>query len=110
MAADRDAAVVDPDHPRIVADDLLDGEPRVRGRRITVLDVHEQVQEGTGDLSPGEFAETFQLSVADVYHALAYYHAHTEEMVHQQERRAQASDDLHERIAEERPAGINPSN
>lgn len=110
MAADRDAAVLDPDHPRIVADDLFDGEPRIRGRRITVLDVYEQVQEGTGDLPPGEFAETFQLSVADVYHALAYYHAHTEEIARQQEKRAQASEDLRERVAQERPAGIDPSN
>ena len=110
MAADRDAAVPDPDHPRIVADDLFDGEPRIRGRRITVLDVYEQVQEGTGDLPPGEFAETFQVSVVDVYHALAYYHAHTDEMARQQEKRARASEDLRERVAQERPAGIDPPN
>lgn len=110
MATDRDVAVPDPEHPRIVADDLFDGEPRIRGRRITVLDVYEQVQEGTGDLSPGELAEKFRLSLADVYHALAYYHAHTEEMARRQERRARASEELHERVAQERPAGIDPSN
>ena len=108
MAADRDTAVVDPEHPRIVADDLFDGEPRIRGRRITVLDVYEQVQEGTGEMMPREFAEMFRLAVADVYHALAYYHAHPEEMAHHQETREQTSDDLRERVAQDRPTGISP--
>ena len=109
MAADRDAAVVDPDHPRIVADDLFDGEPRIRGRRITVLDVYDQVQEGAGDMLPNEFAEMFRLPVADVYHALAYYHTHTEEMAYHQETREQASKSLRERVMQDRPAGISPS-
>ena len=110
MAANRDASVVDPDHPRIVADDLFDGEPRIQGRQISVLDVYDQVQEGTGDLTPREFAEMFQLSVADVYHALAYYHSHTEEMVRQQEMRVRASEDLKDRVEQDRPAGIDPPN
>jgi uncharacterized protein (DUF433 family) len=110
MAADRDAAVLDPEHPRIVADDLFGGEPRIRERRITVLDVYEGVQEGSGDLPPGEFAETFELSVADVYHALAYYHSHREEMERQRETRARASEELREQVEQERPAGIDPPN
>ena len=108
MAADRDATVLDPEHPRVVADDLLGGEPRIRGRRITVLDVYEGVQEGSGDLPSGEFAETFELSVADVYHALAYYHSHAEKMDRQRETRARASEDLRERVEQERPAGVDP--
>ena len=52
----------------------------------------------------------FQLSVADVYHALAYYHSHTEELVRQQEMRARASEDLKDRIEQDRPAGIDPLN
>jgi uncharacterized protein (DUF433 family) len=101
--------VRDSGHPRIVADELFGGEPRIRGRRIAVLNVYEQVQEETDDMIPAEFAETFQLPVADVYHALAYYHAHTEEMAHHREAREQASDDLRERVAQDRPAGINPT-
>lgn len=41
MATDRDVDVPDPEHPRIVADDTFGGEPRIRSRRITVLDVYE---------------------------------------------------------------------
>jgi uncharacterized protein (DUF433 family) len=101
--------VVDPEHPRIVADDLFGGEPRIRGRRITVLDVYEGVQEETGDLPPEEFAETFELSVADVYHVLAYYHSHSEEMDRHREARSRASEELHERVEQERTAGITYS-
>ena len=110
MAADQETTVPDPDHPRIVSGDLFGGEPRIRERRITVLDVYEQVQEGTGNLLPAEFAETFRLSVADVYHALAYFHAHPEEMGHWQEVRAKASDNLRDRVEQERPAGVEPPN
>jgi len=107
MATDRDADVPDPDHPRIVADEMFGGEPRISGRRITVLDIYEQVKEGDRELSPEEFAETFQLAVADVYAALAYYRAHDEEMEHHREAREQASADLRERIARDRAAGIS---
>jgi len=94
MATDRDADVPDPYHPRIVADEMFGGEPRIRGRRITVLDIYEQVKEGDGELSPDEFAETFQLAVVDVYAALAYYHAHEERwktIVRRANRRARTS-------------------
>lgn len=108
MATDRDADVPDPDHPRIVADDSFGGEPRIRGRRITVLDVYERVRDGNGEMSPTEFAETFRLDVADVYAALAYYHAHEEEMARHREARDEASADLRERVERTRPVGVDP--
>lgn len=109
MATDREGDVPDPDHPRIVADDLFGGEPRIRGRRITVLNVYEQVRDGDGEMAPGEFADTFDLSVADVYAALAYYHAHEEEMMDHRAARERASDDLRERIERDRPEGVDPN-
>lgn len=108
MATDRDADVPDPDHPRIVADDHFGGEPRIRGRRITVIDVYEQVTEGNGDLTPHEFAETFSLPVADVYAALAYYHANTEEIDEFRAERESASESLRERAAQDRPSSVEP--
>ena len=66
-------------------------EPHIRGSRITVRDVRERV-EVRGD-APVRVAERFDLNVADVYEALAYYHANPEEM-----RRAEAR---HERAIEE---------
>lgn len=109
MATDRDVDVPDPEHPRIVADERFGGEPRIVGRRITVLDVYDQVEEGAGDMTSEEFAETFRLDVADVYHALAYYHAHTEEMERHREERERASDALRERVKRDRPSGVYPT-
>lgn len=108
MATDWSVNIPDPGHPHIVADEMFGGEPRIRGRRITVLDVYEQVQEGNGEKTPDEFAETFRLDVADVYHALAYYHAHMEEMARHRKANEQASKELRERIEHDRPAGIDP--
>lgn len=108
MASEREMEVPDPDHPRIVADNSFGGEPRIRGRRITVLDVYDRVDGQGADLTPMEFAERFHLDVADVYVALAYYHAHPEEMERHRHARAEASTNLRERVAKARPAGIDP--
>lgn len=58
--------------------DVLDGKPRVEGRRVGVYFLHERV-EGRG-LSPQTVADRHDLDVADVYRALAYFHEHPEEM------------------------------
>jgi uncharacterized protein (DUF433 family) len=55
------------------------GKPRIAGHRIRVEDIvvwHERQ-----GLSPDEIVARFpQLSLADVYAALAYYHDHREEI------------------------------
>lgn len=109
MATDRDVDVPDPEHPRIVADERFGGEPRIDGRRITVLDVYEQVEAGAGDMTAEAFAEQFRLDVADVYHALAYYYAHPEEMERHRDERERASEVLRERVEQNRPSGVEPS-
>jgi uncharacterized protein (DUF433 family) len=53
-------------------------EPHIAGSRITVQFVHDRV-EGQG-LDPETVADQHDLELADVYHALAYYHDHPEEM------------------------------
>lgn len=108
MATDRNVDVPDPDHPRIVVDDSFGGEPRIQDRRITVLDVYDGVQEGSGDLSPTAFADKFRLNVADVYVALAYYHAHRDEMDRHRVAREEASSDLQERVRRNRSDDIHP--
>jgi uncharacterized protein (DUF433 family) len=62
----------------VTTDDVLGGEPRLEGRRIGVLDVHDAV-EGRG-LAPATVADRYGTSVAAVYPALAYYHEHPSEM------------------------------
>ena len=56
---------------------VLGGEPRIEGRRIGVLHVATRVLD---DETPEEVAADFDLDVADVYRALAYYYDHPEEM------------------------------
>lgn len=62
----------------ISTDNVLGGKPRVEGRRLGVYYLREQV-EGRG-LDPHEVADEHDLDVADVYHALAYFYSHPEEM------------------------------
>ncbi|WP_255151847.1 DUF433 domain-containing protein [Halorarius halobius] len=59
-------------------DDVLGGDPRIEGTRVGVFDVYELVVEG--DHSPADIADQLDLSLGEVYSALAYYHEHAEEM------------------------------
>jgi uncharacterized protein (DUF433 family) len=54
------------------------GKPRIAGHRITVMDIavwHERLGH-----SPDEISTEYDLSLADVYAALAYYHDHRVEI------------------------------
>jgi uncharacterized protein (DUF433 family) len=53
-------------------------EPHIEGTRITVSHVYARVHER--GLRPETVADRHNLDIADVYHALAYYHDHPEEM------------------------------
>ena len=56
--------------------DTAGGKPRIRGRRITVQDIaiwHERLGKGAD-----EIAAEHDLTLADVYAALAYYFDHRE--------------------------------
>ena len=54
------------------------GRPRIAGHRIRVQDIVIWTEQGQ---SPDEIVSDFpQLSLADVYAALAYYHDHREEI------------------------------
>jgi len=75
--------------------DVLGGEPRLDGTRIGVLDVYELVVEG--DHSPADAADQLNLSLGEVYTALAYYHEHPEEMRTVRRDREAADADLADR-------------
>jgi uncharacterized protein (DUF433 family) len=65
------------DHIDVTAD-IAGGKPRIRGRRITVQDIaiwHERLGK-----SADEIAAEYDLTLADVYAALAYYFDHREEI------------------------------
>ena len=59
-------------------DDVLGGEPRIAGTRVGVLDIYELVT--GGGYTPEDVADQLDLSLAQIYAALAHYHEHSEEM------------------------------
>lgn len=59
-------------------EDVIGGEPRLEGRRISVLQIAERVIDA--GQSPEYIADQLDLSLGDVYRALAYYYDHIEEM------------------------------
>ena len=63
-------------------------EPHIEGSRITVRHVYERVH-GRG-LRPETVAERYDLDIADVYYALAYYHEHPKKMREVEQRRDEA--------------------
>lgn len=63
----------------------MGGEPRIEGRRITVRQVAEWVEDQ--GLSAQAVTDRYDLDVADVYRVLAYYHEHPEEMAEVRRRR-----------------------
>ena len=88
----------------IHTDDVLGGQPRIAGTRISVLFVYERV-EGRG-LDPQTVADRHDLDVADVYRALTYYHDNPREMEQVRREREAAVEQFHEGI--DRPPGVEP--
>lgn len=88
---------------RRIAHDQMD-EPHIIGRRISVRQVYALVEER--GVAPETVADRYDLDVADVYHALAYYHDHPREMSGVEAERDEAFETFREEI--ERPEGVNP--
>lgn len=82
---------------------LMD-EPHVSDRRISVLQIYEQVE--GAEQSPREVADRFDLDVADVHHALAYYYDNPREMEIVRRERESAFEDFRGDIR--RPNGVSP--
>jgi uncharacterized protein (DUF433 family) len=90
--------------PRI-AEELLD-EPHIDGRRVSVGQIHDRVKQFGKD--PEAVADEFDLDIADVYHALAYYYGHQDELEAVRKRRERELDEIREEVAERRPDGVSP--
>lgn len=88
---------------RRVTRDIM-SEPHIRGRRISVRQVDALVEKRGED--PEAVADRYDLDVADVYHALAYYHDHPREMHTVEQEREDAIQDFRESIT--RPDGVDP--
>lgn len=62
----------------VTTPNVRSGKPHIAGRRITVSDVaiwHEHIE-----LTPRQIAADYDLSLAEVYAALTYYHTHRDEI------------------------------
>jgi len=88
---------------RRVAHDLM-SEPHITGHRVSVRQVYALVEERGVDAET--VADRYDVDVADVYHALAYYHYHPREMSDIEAEREDVMDAVRESI--ERPDGVEP--
>jgi uncharacterized protein (DUF433 family) len=88
-----------------IVEELM-SQPHIKGRRIPVLHIYEHVEER--GLQPKTVADRFDLDVADVYHALAYYYDHPEEMDAIREEREAVMEEVREEAEAHRPEGVTP--
>lgn len=88
---------------RIVSaeDSPIHDEPHIEGSRVTVRDIHARVEKR--GLNPQRVAERFNLDVAVVYEALAYYHNNPEEMARVENRHERAKTESKRRSALQPP-------
>ena len=63
--------------PIVKTEKVLAGDPRLEGRRVSVLHVAELV---LGGATPETAADQLGLSLAEVHEAMAYYYHHPDEM------------------------------
>lgn len=58
--------------------DIRSGDPRVENTRITIFDIKRRVIDHDED--PHIVAGEYDLSMADLFHALAYYYEHRDDL------------------------------
>ena len=78
----------------VSTDEVLGGEPRIEGTRVGVFHVYELVVDGGHPVA--DVADQLELSLGEVYSALAYYHEHPDEMQAIRREYAEAETDLDE--------------
>jgi uncharacterized protein (DUF433 family) len=81
-----------------IADDIRSGKPRISGTRIAVEDVAVMHLKQSSSLA--EIAGKYDLSLASVYAAMAYYFDHRDEI----DRRASEEADQVERLKQNYPS------
>jgi uncharacterized protein (DUF433 family) len=85
--------------------DVLGGKPRIAGTRIRVQDIY-QWHELQGK-SPDEIVSSFpQLTMADVYAALAYFWDHREQILDQMRQQDETVEELKSRFPSKLPGRL----
>lgn len=75
----------------VSTDGVLGGKPRLKGHRISVLDVTEFLKAG---YSIEETAEHLQITPKEVRAAASYYRTHREQMTELEQRRRERHEEL----------------
>ncbi|PSQ50834.1 hypothetical protein BRD15_00815 [Halobacteriales archaeon SW_6_65_15] len=78
----------------VKTDGVMGGQPRIDGRRISVLQIYEWVNEE--GMSPETVSTEFDVELADVHLALSYYYDNVDEMEDWRERRNARIDESEE--------------
>lgn len=78
-------------------DDVLGGDPRIDGTRVGVIHVKERIDAGD---EPAQIAADYDIELADVFTALAYYYDSPEEMDEIERRREAFVEKIRRRTAE----------
>lgn len=78
---------------------VMGGQPRINGRRISVLQISEWVR--TEGMTPETVSSEFDLPLADIYRALAYYYDNVDRMRELREQR-------YERIERSKETALTP--
>lgn len=81
--------------PVTTDDDVLHGLPRLEGTRISVLHVYDMVVDA--DTDPAGIADALDISLGEVYEALAYYYNHPDEMRTHRDAQEHAREDARDR-------------
>ena len=76
-------------------EDTLGGEPRLEGRRISVMQISEMYIDG--GMSPENVADQLGIGLDEVHEALAYYYKHPGEMDEIRERHHELEKELEEK-------------
>jgi uncharacterized protein (DUF433 family) len=71
---------------------VLGGKARLDGRRIAVIDIAERVLDH--NQAPEHVVDQLDVTLAEVYAALAYYYENIEEMNAARERRRELNEEL----------------
>jgi uncharacterized protein (DUF433 family) len=69
----------------VKTDGVMGGQPRIDGRRISVLQIYEWVNEE--GMAPETVSSEFDVTLADVHLALSYYYDNVAEMEEWREQR-----------------------
>lgn len=78
----------------VKTDGVMGGQPRIDGRRISVLQIYEWVNEE--GMSPETVSTEFDVELANVHLALSYYYDNVDEMEDWRERRNARIDESEE--------------